>query len=337
MKRVLVTGGAGFIGTNVTQRLVQDGCEVTILDNLSRKGASRNLDWLSTHLARRFTFIEGDVRDRRAVEQALVGVDTVFHLAAQVAVTSSVIDPRSDFEINLVGTLNVLEEAKRSSNCPTIIFTSTNKVYGRMEDVRITESDGQYVYENLAHGVGESRNLDFHSPYGCSKGGADQYVHDYGRVYGLRTIVFRMSCIYGPHQFGNEDQGWVAHFAIRYLERKAINIYGNGKQVRDVLFVDDLVAAFKAAVACSDKFPQQVYNVGGGAGNTLSLLGLLKILEKYIGGKISLCFEDWRLGDQRIYISDIRHIARTTGWSPNVGAVEGVRRLLDWLKSNYPY
>lgn len=334
MNKVLVTGGAGFIGTNVIKQLIQDGCQVTLLDNLSRNGTEQNLACLYKQFGKCFGVIIGDVRDFSTVEKAVVDVDIIFHLAAQVAVTTSVTDPRADFDVNLMGTFNVLEAARQNHCRPTIVFTSTNKVYGTMEDTKIVPDGDRYKYEKKPHGISETHNLDFHSPYGCSKGAADQYVYDYGRIYGLHTIVFRMSCIYGPHQHGNEDQGWIAHFSICALKSSTINIYGDGKQVRDVLFVEDLVDAFKAVISCKNRFQSQVYNVGGGPQNTLSVLELVRLLEGHVGRKIPLSFGEWRPGDQKVYISDIRKIQRIAGWNPRVGLEIGICRLIEWLKTH---
>ncbi|MCS6800357.1 MAG: SDR family NAD(P)-dependent oxidoreductase [Dehalococcoidia bacterium] len=333
MERVLVTGGAGFIGSNLVSRLLAEGCSVTVLDNLSRAGVRANVAWLQSLGSPRLTLIRGDIRDRHAVETAICGVDTVFHLAAQVAVTTSVSNPREDFEVNALGAFNVLDAARRQEKPPAVIFTSTNKVYGAMEDVEVSETAQRYILPSYPDGISEERPLDFHSPYGCSKGTADQYTIDFSRIYGLRTAVFRMSCIYGPRQFGNEDQGWVAHFGLRALAGEPITIFGDGKQVRDILYVDDLIAALLAARQRAEQTPTQVYNVGGGPANTVSLLELLALLEERLGRPIARCFGAWRPGDQRVYISDIRKIRAETGWSPQVGVEEGIDRLLAWLRT----
>lgn len=274
--KVLITGGAGFIGSNLAHQLIMDGETVTILDNLSRRGTANNLAWLRANHGERFRLIQGDVRDGVAVAQAARDQQVIYHLAAQVAVTTSVTEPRHDFEVNALGTFNVLEAARRVSDNPILIFTSTNKVYGGMEDVAVAEQPTRYAFRDLPEGISESRPLDFHSPYGCSKGAADQYVRDYARIYGLRSVVFRMSCIYGTRQFGNEDQGWVAHFLISAALGRPISIYGDGKQVRDLLFVQDLIEAFKQATRQSDRTAGQVYNIGGGMANTLSVWGEFK-------------------------------------------------------------
>lgn len=334
--KFLVTGGAGFIGSNLVNNLLSDGCSVTILDSFARGGTQNNLAWLKRqHGNGQLEFFQGDVRDFATVQSAVKDVDVIYHLAGQVAVTSSVYDPRLDFEINSLGTLNVLEAARLSERKPIVVFTSTNKVYGGMESVATVELDRRYTYRNLSDGVSESQPLDFHSPYGCSKGAADQYVRDYARIYGLQTVVFRMSCIYGPRQFGNEDQGWLAHFIIAAGTEKQITIYGNGKQVRDVLFIDDLVRAFRLAVEKIDVTAGQVYNIGGGPSNTISVwkeFGAL--LSEFRGGEVPVEYQDWRPGDQPCYVSDIRKAKLHMGWHPQVNKETGIRRLCEWVWSN---
>jgi CDP-paratose 2-epimerase len=329
--RVLVTGGCGFIGTNTALALAARGDEVVALDNFSRRGSERNRETLEA--ADGVAVAEGDVRDDAAVSAAVADCDAVVHLAAQVAVTTSVLDPRYDFEVNALGTVNVLEASRKSGRRPTVLFASTNKVYGGMEDVAIAEQEDRYEYEELPDGVPESFPLDFHSPYGCSKGAADQYVRDYSRIYGIPVAVFRMSCIYGPHQYGNEDQGWVAHFAISALRGDPLTIYGDGKQVRDVLHVDDLVTVYLGALGRPDLLAGLVLNVGGGPDNTLTLRGLIGALESRVGRRVEHSFSDWRAGDQRIYVSDIRKAKRELGWTPGIGVDAGVRSLVEWLEA----
>jgi CDP-paratose 2-epimerase len=332
----LITGGCGFIGSNLARSLLNDGEHVVVFDNLSRKGTARNLDWLSSQQEPGFRFVQGDVRDFAALRDLVAEnrFARVFHFAAQVAVTTSVENPREDFEVNALGTLNLLEAVRLSGQKPTVLFTSTNKVYGGMEDVRIADRGTNYDYEDLVNGVGEDRPLDFHSPYGCSKGTGDQYVRDYARIYDIPTVVFRMSCQYGPRQFGNEDQGWVAHFIIAAAKNRDINIYGDGKQVRDILYIDDLVAAFKAASGSISRTRGRVYNIGGGRANTISLLELTAILEEMHLRKIRLKFGDWRPGDQPVYISDIRRAEEEFCWKPAITKYEGIRKLADWVKQN---
>jgi CDP-paratose 2-epimerase len=332
VSEIVITGGAGFIGSNVASHLAQAGHRVVVLDNLARPGVVRNSDWLAATYSDHVSIVKGDVRDPDTVARVVGRADIVFHLAAQVAVTTSVSDPRTDFEVNALGTLNVLEAARRRLTPPIVLFASTNKVYGGLEDLEVEETAQAYHLPELPHGIDERRPLDFHSPYGCSKGSADQYVIDYSRIYDMPTIVFRMSCIYGPRQYGNEDQGWIAHFAIRALHRQPLVIYGDGKQVRDVLYVDDLIAAYLAAVERANHERTQVYNLGGGPENSLSLLACLSLLEERLGAPISRTFDRWRPGDQRVYISDTRRAQEALGWRPKVSPAEGITRLLAWLE-----
>jgi CDP-paratose 2-epimerase len=330
----LITGGCGFIGTNVAHRVLQSGQRVLLFDNLSRPGVRRNLDWLRRTFRDRVQFRQADTRDEDAVHDAVRHATQVFHFAAQVAVTTSLDEPVDDFEINARGTLNVLEAIRTSVRKPPLFFTSTNKVYGGLDDVRLASDTLRYsprARRVLDHGVSEERPLDFHSPYGCSKGTADQYIRDYARSYGLQTVVFRMSCIYGPHQFGTEDQGWVAHFLIRAINREPITIYGDGRQVRDILYVDDLVDAFMRAAEKIEECSGHAYNIGGGAGNTISLLELLRMIAKLEGRTPNVEWGDWRTGDQKYYVSDTRRFQEATGWRPTISPREGVRRLREWL------
>jgi CDP-paratose 2-epimerase len=331
----LITGGAGFVGANLAHRLLSDKQPVLVLDNLSRAGVEHNLAWLRNTHREGLEIVIADVRDAQAVERAVARARRVFHFAAQVAVTTSLVDPREDFSINALGTLNVLEAARSQRVPPSVIMTSTNKVYGGLEDVALELRGQRYApvsQELAAHGIPESRPLDFHSPYGCSKGTADQYVHDYARSFGLKTVVFRMSCIYGRHQFGTEDQGWVAHFLLRALERMPITIYGDGRQVRDILFVDDLVEAFLLADRHVERLSGQAFNIGGGPDNVISLLDLLKHIERLDGKRPRIEAGGWRTGDQRYYVSDIRRFREATGWAPRIGAAEGIERLHRWLR-----
>ncbi len=331
----LVTGGAGFVGANLAHRLLSEKQPVLVLDNLSRAGVEHNLAWLRNTHREGLEIAIADVRDAQAVERAVARARRVFHFAAQVAVTTSLVDPREDFSINAQGTLNVLEAARSQRVPPSVIMTSTNKVYGGLEDIALELNGQRYApvsQELAAHGIPESRPLDFHSPYGCSKGTADQYVHDYARSFGLKTVVFRMSCIYGRHQFGTEDQGWVAHFLLRALDRVPITIYGDGRQVRDILFVDDLVEAFLLADRHIDRLSGQAFNIGGGPGNVISLLDLLQHIERLDGTRPRTEAGGWRTGDQRYYVSDIRRFREATGWAPRIGAAEGIERLHGWLR-----
>jgi CDP-paratose 2-epimerase len=331
----LITGGAGFIGTNLADYYLSKNKKVTIFDNLSRSGTKENLDWLQKQHGNRLKFVKGDVRSADRILVDLVeSAEVVYHEAAQVAVTTSVTNPREDFDVNAMGTFNVLEAVRLSSSKPILVYSSTNKVYGKMEDVEIVERDGRYEYASLNTGVPETRPLDFHSPYGCSKGCADQYMIDYSRIYGLKTVVFRQSCIYGPHQFGIEDQGWVAWFSIRAMQNLPMTIYGDGKQVRDVLYIDDLIRAYNATVDCIDRTSGQVFNIGGGPRITLSLLELIDILERQYGRKLKYNYDNWRPGDQPVYISDIRKAKEYFNWEPQVDATTGVIQLINWIRGN---
>lgn len=328
MRRVLVTGGAGFIGSNLTASLLQAGAHVTVLDSLVRKGAAFNLAWLQrlsasgAPVAGQLQFVRGDVRNAGLVTQLVRSADEIYHLAAQVAVTSSLEDPRLDFEVNLGGAFNVLEAARRSGHRPFILFTSTNKVYGMLD------ADGGDLPRD---GFDESQVLDFHSPYGCSKGAADQYMRDYARVFNLPAVVFRMSCIYGPHQYGTEDQGWVAHFTIAALTGRPITIYGDGHQVRDLLFVDDLMRAMDLARRNAAALAGQVFNLGGGPAHAQSLLQVIEELERITRRRIPVQRGPWRVGDQRWYVSDTRRFQQATGWRPAVAPAHGIERLYAWL------
>jgi CDP-paratose 2-epimerase len=330
----LITGGAGFIGSNLAHRLMSQGRRVRILDKLSRPGVERNLEWLQENHRGKLDAVIADVRDAAAVQRAVKGVSQVFHFAAQVAVTTSLDEPRDDFEVNALGSFNVLEAARRCAVPPAVLLTSTNKVYGGLCDIALTSTGQRYQPQDEAirvHGVSEARPLDFHSPYGCSKGAADQYVTDYARSYGLTTCVFRMSCIYGPRQFGTEDQGWVAHFMLRAQRGEPITIYGDGQQVRDILFIDDLVDAFLLAERNREKLAGRAFNMGGGPGSTISLLDLLDHIESLHGSRPDVAFDGWRTGDQRWYVSDTRAFEQATGWRRRVDAAEGIARLHDWL------
>ncbi len=335
-RHYLVTGGAGFIGSNYVHRLVERGEKVTLYDNLSRGGAQRNLDWLKHRFGEdAFQVIVGDIRDASRIQKAARDADVIVHLAGQVAVTTSVNDPRDDFESNALGTFNVLEAARLSGRDPIFIYSSTNKVYGGMEDVELAEETTRWRYRDLLYGCPESQPLDFHSPYGCSKGAGDQYVRDYSRIYGLRSVVFRQSCIYGPRQFGIEDQGWVAWFMIAAVTGRPMTVYGDGKQVRDILYVDDLLNGYDVAVEKIDAAAGQVYNMGGGPDNVMSVWAEFgPMLENLIGEKLEVGRGDWRPGDQRVFYADIRKVERELGWKPQVGVREGIERLFNWVKEN---
>jgi len=305
------------------------------LDDLSRKGVQKNLAWLKRQGP--IDFAKLDVRDPGAVRrwaEKRADARLAFHFAAQVAVTTSVTDPRTDFEVNAYGALNVLEALRRLTNKPLTLFSSTNKVYGGMEHVKTILRKGRYAYAGLPQGVGELEPLDFHSPYGCSKGAADQYFHDYTRIYGLPTVVLRQSCIYGQHQQGNEDQGWLAHFMKAAQAGRGITVYGDGKQIRDALHIDDLIDLYEAAYRRRALCAGRVYNIGGGPKNTLSLLELIQWIEQRQGRKLPVRWSGWRPGDQRVYVSDIRRARRELGWAPRIGVPEGLEKLWAWLEKN---
>lgn len=331
-KQVLITGGAGFIGSHAARSFLDRGAKVRIYDNLSRVGSDLNLDWVRQHAAaaERLDVTLGDVRDADALAEAARDADLILHAAGQTAVTTSVLEPREDFEANALGTLNMLEAARASGRQPVVLYTSTNKVYGGMEAAQVELAEGRYRYATLLDGVPESWPLDFHSPYGCSKGTGDQYVRDYARIYGLPTIVFRQSCIYGTWQFGTEDQGWLAHFTIAAVKDLPLSIYGDGKQVRDALFITDLIRAFHMASERIDVTAGQVYNVGGGPEYALSLLELISTLEELRGAPMTYNFGDWRPGDQRVYVSNIAKARADFGWSPEISPANGVRQLHEW-------
>lgn len=335
-KNYFITGGAGFIGSNYVSRLLERGEKVIIYDNLSRAGSTRNLAWLQGKYGEKaFQLIAGDVRDAELLTVSIQSADVIVHLAAQVAVTTSVTNPREDFEINAQGTFNALEAARLSERNPVFLYASTNKVYGGMEDVQVVEDATRWKYANLPLGCPETQPLDFHSPYGCSKGSGDQYVRDYARIYGLPTLVMRQSCIYGPRQFGVEDQGWVAWMIIAAVAGRPLTIYGDGKQIRDILNVDDLLNAYDAGIDRIAAVKGQVYNLGGGPANTMSIWTEFgPLLEKMLGKPVPVQRSDWRPGDQKVFVADIRKAERDLGWKPKVGVSEGVGMLFEWVKEN---
>jgi len=334
--KVIITGGAGFIGVNAAEHYAQRGDNVVLFDNLSRIGSEENLKWIKEKFPQ-IEFVKGDVRN--AVESDRLfknhsDVSLTLHLAAQVAVTTSVIAPREDFECNALGTFNILEGIRKQCPDCMVIYSSTNKVYGKMSDVRVVKKRNRYVFADLPQGVSEARELDFYSPYGCSKGCGDQYVHDYARIYGLHTAVFRQSCIYGYRQFGVEDQGWVAWFTIAAITCQPITVYGDGKQIRDILFIDDLVEAFDKVYENTGKTSGQTYNIGGGPDNSISLIELLARLEEFLGEKINVSYSDWRPGDQKVYISNIAKARKDFCWEPKISVKTGLKKIYDWVKEN---
>lgn len=334
MNTLLITGGAGFIGVNAADYFAARDWRIVILDNLSRRGTEDNLRWLQERHDPHFERV--DIRDAAAVARVMreQKPDVVLHLAAQVAVTTSVDNPREDFEINALGTFNVLEAVRQEAPEAFLINASTNKVYGKMESVGVVERNGRYEYRDLPGGVTEDQLLDFHSPYGCSKGVADQYTIDYSRIYGLHTVTFRQSCIYGTRQFGIEDQGWVAWFTIAAVLGKSITIYGDGKQIRDVLHVRDLVRGYEAAIRHRETASGQAFNIGGGSGNTMSLRELLGYLEGELKLRIPLQWSQWRPGDQPVFVCDVAKAECLLGWKPEISVQDGVRELSHWVRDN---
>lgn len=341
--KVIVTGGAGFVGSHATEYYAKRGHEVIVYDNVSRakllnyspQNAMHNWNYLKDNFD--INLMKGDIRDSEQLERASDGVDVILHTAAQTAVTTSVLDPRTDFEINAMGTFNVLEAARKNS--AAVVYCSTNKVYGdNVNRIEVKEKDTRYEFasKKFSRGIPETFSTDLceHTPYGASKFAGDVYVQDYARRNEIDAAVFRMSCIYGTRQFGVEDQGWVAWFTIATLLGKPITIYGDGKQVRDMLYVTDLVAAFDAFVRKRDRLHHGVYNMGGGAGNTMSLMELLEYLEEVTGKRSKISCDDWRPSDQKVYISDIRKVKKELGWEPEVGSKEGVNRLVSWVNEN---
>lgn len=334
---VLITGGAGFIGTNLAAALAAQGKKVHLYDNLARPGSAWNLRWLKRLYPERVEVTIGSVCDAESLQPLVNASGCVFHFAAQVAVTTSLMDPWSDFATNAAGTINVLEACRRRRHPPAVLFTSTNKVYGDLGDLDMTLQGRRYQPADAQirrHGISERRPLSFHSPYGCSKGSADQYVLDYARCFGLPAVVFRMSCIYGPHQFGNEDQGWLAHFIRAVLAKERLTLYGDGCQVRDLLFVDDLIAAMLEAVRRIDVTGGRAFNVGGGPRNARSLLEVVDQITHLHGPMMPLRHDAWRTGDQKYYVSDTRALQQAIGWKPQVSAEQGIERLYQWLQEH---
>ncbi len=329
---ILITGGAGFIGSNLAAYYLKQGNRVTLYDNLSRNHVRENIAWLETINKANLSVIEKDVRDSDSLNAAIKSQDVIFHEAGQTAVTTSLVDPRHDFEVNAWGTFNLLEAVRQHNPSAIVFFASTNKVYGGLPDVKLALQGERYVATEI-RGVSEARPLDFHSPYGCSKGTADQYIHDYSRSYGLKTVVFRQSCIYGEHQFGVEDQGWVAHFAAQAIKNAPISIFGDGKQVRDLLSIDDLVQGYDQALQQIDKTAGDVFNMGGGMDNTASLIEVIHQLETLSGHSIPLSFTAERVGDQKYYVSDVAKAKQIFGWEPTINVTTGVSRLYTWLSA----
>jgi CDP-paratose 2-epimerase len=333
-RKILITGGAGFTGINMADYFLKKGCYVYLFDNLSRKGTNLNLKWLRSKWKSGYTFVKGDVvKDRKKLDLLVNKVDAVLHFAAQVAVTHSVADPHHDFMTNAYGTLNVLEAIRNSKARPMLLYSSTNKVYGNIENTPVRLTRAGYRYPSFPKGVPEHHILDFHSPYGCSKGSADQCVRDYSRIYGLKTVVFRQSCIYGSNQFGMEDQGWVAWFVISSILGRPLTIYGDGHQVRDVLHIRDLCRLYEMTIKKIDTVSGKIYNIGGGPRAAYSVRGALSKLGNIFGKNISYSYSDWRPGDQRVYISDIRKIKKDLGWEPQISFEDGLKELVSWASA----
>ena len=333
--KVLITGGAGFIGTNAAARYICEGHEVTILDNLSRKGSETNMKWLKG--IGEFEFLRANVEDKSLLQTFFQKhtFDLIFHLAAQVAVTSSVIDPVNDFSVNAYGTLLILDAIRQTSPDAIFIYSSTNKVYGSLKDIELYEEQTCYRYaQRYRKGITEDQPLDFHSPYGCSKGCGDQYVRDYARIYGMKTVVMRQSCIYGPHQFGIVDQGWVAWIISRAISGQPITVFGSGKQVRDVLHIKDLLDVYDCVVKDIEIAKGKIYNIGGGPENKISVLELIGLSEMMMQNSVKYTFSDERPGDQRIYVSDISKVYQELGWKPCIRLQNGIQELFDWIKES---
>lgn len=333
--RYLITGGAGFIGTNFSDKLLAKGEKVIIFDNFSKRGSYLNARWLKEKYGNeKLKIVKGDIRsDLKQLSNFVEKTDIVYHLAAQTAVTTSVQNPQEDFEVNAIGTFNLLEAVRQKNPRVILIYSSTNKVYGSMEDVPVSEGKTRYLY-NHSGGISESTPLNLYSPYGCSKGTADQYVRDYSRIYNLSTVVFRQSCIYGPHQFGVENQGWVAWFVIAFLLNRKITIFGNGKQTRDVLYIDDLFSAWDLATRNIEKIKGEIFNIGGGPNNSISLIEILSLLERKHKKKVKISYDDWRPGDQKIFVSDNKKLIDQLGWKPKTDINSGLERLIEWASKN---
>ena len=335
MKNILITGGAGFIGTNAVHYFAKKGWNVCLLDNLSRKGSEENLRWLQSQKNYSFIFKKIDIRDKIDVDKLFQenSFDALIHLAGQVAVTTSIDDPREDLDINIIGTFNLLESIRKYSPNTIMINASTNKVYGELENYDVLEKDLSYKYKSHPNGISESAILDFHSPYGCSKGSADQYVIDYARIYDIKATTFRQSCIYGPRQLGSQDQGWISWFIISSLSKRTINIYGNGKQVRDVLYIDDLIRAYDLAISNSSNIKGEAFNIGGGSSNSISLIECINMISEILDSKVEYNFSDPRPGDQKIFVSDISKISKALNWEPTYSVKKGVGNLIKWTKT----
>jgi CDP-paratose 2-epimerase len=335
--KYLITGGCGFIGSNLASEVIKRNEKLIILDNLFRTGSEKNLEWLKT--LGDFEFYNRDIRNYNDVENVVKNYkpDVIFHLAGQVAMTTSIDDPRLDFEVNALGTHNLLEAVRKYSNKSIILYSSTNKVYGDFEDLNFKEEKTRYVSEQYPNGFDEKMPLDFHSPYGCSKGSADQYLLDYYRIFGIKTVVFRHSSMFGGRQFSTSDQGWIGWFCKKAIEIKnneieSFTINGNGKQVRDVLYADDVVDLYFKTIENINKTKGNVYNIGGGMKNSLSLLELFELLENELNIKMKYKELPWRESDQKIFVADTTKIKKDTNWRPKIDKLEGIRRMIKWIE-----
>lgn len=338
--KILITGGCGFLGSNLASDAIQNGHELIIFDNLSRMGTALNLDWLRDQ--GKFIFNHGDIRSADDINKAIgkFKPDAIFHLAGQVAMTTSIENPLKDFEINAMGSINVLEAVRQ--HCPEamVIYSSTNKVYGDLEQFKYVETPTRYICEEYPKGFSEAIPLEFHSPYGCSKGAADQYMLDYARIFGLRTVVFRHSSMYGGRQFSSYDQGWIGWFCQQGLEQKyglsseAFTISGNGKQVRDLLHAEDMKKLYQLSVKNFDAISGKAFNIGGGEINSLSLLELFGILEEELDVKLDYINLAPRESDQKVFVANHERITSLVGWNPQVNSRSGVKLMLEWVKSN---
>ena len=337
--KLLINGGCGFLGSNLASYAIEQGYDVTIFDNMSRLGSDRNREWLRS--LGPFTFIHGDTRNKNDVEEVIKKgqFDAIYHLAGQVTMTKSIADPYKDFETNAVGTVNVLDSIRKYSPQTAIIFSSTNKVYGDLEQYTYEETETRYVCKEFPNGFDESVPLDFRSPYGCSKGCADQYMLDFARVYGIRSIVFRHSSMYGSRQFATYDQGWVGWFVAKAIEKyqnpdcEPFTISGNGKQVRDLLQAQDMIRLYFRALDHVNDICGQAYNIGGTMAQSLSLLELFAMLEEILGIKMEYIQLPPRQSDQKVFVADIAKIRDKIGWEPKVSALEGVTKMVDWVRT----
>lgn len=326
-----IIGGAGFVGSALAEYFCKNN-KVTIIDNLSRKLSELNIN----RLPKKINFIKLDIsKNKKKLEKILSEFDVIINCAAQVAVTTSIDDPQLDFDTNVIGSFNILEAARKSKKNPILFFSSTNKVYGSLDNEKYIEKQSRYELKSKINGINENQILDFCTPYGCSKGSMDQYFLDYSKSFGLRTIVFRKSCIYGTNQYGVEDQGWISWFAIAHLiKNKTINVYGNGKQLRDILFIDDLILAYELCIKKIDKTSGKVFNIGGGKQNTISVIEAIDKINRFSNKKINFNYSEERIGDQKAYVSDISKINKLTGWKPKVNIENGFKKMVDWIKKN---